>query len=396
MKKTLCTILTLAMTSFMLTACSNVNDTNDAKDASPKQSESSSTSKEIRKILWEHAGELEAQKGSDKNIGTAGVLYGKIDDYIIVGGGANFPNESPAKDGEKKHYPDIYLLEEKDGQLNQVDHITLNYEIGYGSSITSEEGVYYIGGSPDEKEADNVSLFTVNDKGKIDVKNIGDLPFTFSDGIATKYNDKIYIGLGKQNGEASNKFYEFDISSGNTKELSHIPGETTRNQSVSEILNDSIYVFSGGDKVAYTDGYKYDLKSSTWSKVSDVEVDDEKISLLGARSIKLNKDELLVIGGSNKEIYDNAVKNLGSLKDNELAQFKENYFGADPHDFNWNKKVLIYNSNDDNWRSIGEIPFNAPCGAGLVLSGDYLYSINGEVKPGTRTNNIYSGNLIYK
>ncbi|RDY27465.1 cyclically-permuted mutarotase family protein [Romboutsia weinsteinii] len=381
MKKLLCAVSALMMTSLTLTACSDANATEKT---------------ELKKILWEHAGDLEPQKGFEKNIGTAGLLSGKAGDYIIVGGGANFPEKSPAEGGAKKNYPDVYVLEAKDGKLNQVDHTTLKYEIGYGSSITTEEGVYYIGGSPDEKEADNVTLFTTNEKGKLSSKSIGDLPFTFSDGVSVKSDNNIYVGLGKQNGEPSNKFYKFDIKTGKTEELAPIPGEATRNQAVSQVLNGDIYVFSGGDKIAYTDGYKYNIKENTWSKVSDVQIEDEKISLLGANSVKLNEDEMLVIGGFNKEIYDDAVKNLNSLKDEELAKFKEKYFGTDPQEFNWNKKTLIYNSAKDEWKSIGEIPFEAPCGEGLILDEDYIFSINGEIKPGTRTNRTYSGTLVFE
>lgn len=388
MGKLLKSIVAIAATSLILVGCT----TNGTKD----QGETSNSKKEIKKILWEQGGELEAQKGYSENIGTAGVLAGKSNGFIIVGGGANFPDEPAAKGGKKKLYPDIYVLKEEDGKLNQVNHTTLDYEIGYGSSITTDEGVYYVGGSPDEKEGDNVTLITADDKGNITTKHIGDLPFTLSDGIAVKKDKNIYVGLGKQNGKPSNKFYKFDTENGQTEELESIPGEATRNQAVAQILGNNIYVFSGGDKVAYTDGYKYDVKNNSWSKVSDVKIGDEDISLLGANSVKLNEDEMLVIGGFNKKIYDNAVEKLGSLKDKELDDFKQSYFGADPQEFNWNKKMLIYNAATDKWTSIGEVPFNAPCGEGLVLDKDHIYSINGEIKPGTRTDKIYSGTLIYK
>ena len=51
---------------------------------------------------------------------------------------------------------------------------------------------------------------------------------------------------------------------------------------------------------------------------------------------------MLVIGGFNKAVYDDAVKNLNTLKDESLAEFKKEYFGRDPQDFAWNTKVLIY------------------------------------------------------
>lgn len=347
-----------------------------------------------KKIVWEHAGDLEAQKGSVKNIGTAGILSGKSGNYIIVGGGANFPGEPAAVGGTKKLYSDIYILKESNGSLNLVEHTTLDHEIGYGSSITTEDGLYYVGGSSNTDMADDIYLFTVNQNGKLNSKKIGDLPFTLSDGIAVEKDKKIYVGLGKQDGKATNQFYEFDIATGETKELTPMPGADTRTQAVAQILNEKLYVFSGGDSIAYTDGYSYDFKNDTWTQVADVAIGKEKISLLGANSVKLNDNEMMVIGGFNKQVYDHAVKNLNSLQDEALAEFKASYFGADPDEFQWNKKVLIYNAKSNSWKTIGEIPFQAPCGQGLILSKDRVYSVNGEIKPGIRTNRMYSGSIV--
>ena len=351
--------------------------------------------KSVKKITWEHAGELEAQKGFEKNIGAAGMLSGSYKNYVIVGGGANFPYETVLNGGIKQHYSDIYVLKKEKNKLTMVQHTNLDYEIGYGSSITTDEGVYYIGGSPEKEHADDITLLTVDKNKKLKVKKIGDLPFTISDGIAVKKGGKLYIGLGKQNGSDSNKLYEYDIKTSKTKELAPIPGEGARNQSVAQLLNGNLYVFSGGGSVAYTDGYKYNIEKNTWAKVASVTVGEKEISLLGANSVKLNNDEMMVIGGFNKEIYDNAVKNLNTLQGEELLAFRTQYFNADPYEFNWNKDIMIYNAKKDTWRSVGKVPFDAPCGQGLVLMGKDIYSINGEIKPGVRTNSMYSGTIFY-
>lgn len=167
---------------------------------------------------------------------------------------------------------------------------------------------------------------------------------------------KLYVITGKQNGKATNKMYEYDIATGQSRELAPVPGATTRTQAVSQILDGKLYVFSGGDATAYTDGYKYDFITNEWTPAASVELNGKGISLLGASSVKLNEKELMVIGGFNKEVYDNAVANLGSLKGEELAKFKAGYFGADPAEFNWNREVLIYNSDSDSWKSIGQLP----------------------------------------
>lgn len=353
-------------------------------------------SKSVERITWEHAGELEAQKGFDKNIGTAGVLSGSYKNYLIVGGGANFPYDSVLNGGAKQHYSDIYVLKKENDKLTMVEHTNLDHEIGYGSSITTDKGIYYIGGSPESEYADDILFLTIDKNKKLKVEKIGNLPFTISNGIAVEKDGKLYIGLGQQNGKDSNKLVEYDLKTSKTRELASIPGESARNQSVAQLLNGNLYVFSGGGSIAYTDGYKYDTEKNTWSKASSVKVDDKEISLLGANSVKLNNDEMMVIGGFNKEIYDNAVKNLSTLTGEELLAFKTKYFTADPYEFNWNKNILIYNAKNDTWRSVGKVPFDAPCGEGLVLMDKNIFSINGEIKPGVRTNIIYSGTILNK
>lgn len=349
-----------------------------------------------RKITWEHAGNLPAQKGFEKNIGTAGVLSGVLEGKcVVVGGGANFPYDTVLNGGAKKLYSDVYLLEEKDGKLEVIEHTNLDNEIGYGASVTTKDGVYYIGGAA-TIEADNDILFLSIKNGKLRIEKVGDLPFTLQNGTAVEKDGKLYIITGKQNGKATNKMYEYDLATGNSRELASVPGAATRTQAVSQILDGKLYVFSGGDVTAYTDGYKYNFVTNEWTSAASVELDGKEISLLGASSVKLNEKEMMVIGGFDKEVYDNAVANLGSLKGEELARFKTGYFGADPAEFNWNREILIYNSDNDSWKSIGQIPFDAPCGEGLALIGNKVFSINGEIKPGIRTNRMYTGTIIKK
>lgn len=360
------------------------------------------TSSDIRKpqadikIVWECAGELPAQKGYEKNIGTVGILYGLLEErYIVTGGGANFPHKSVLEGGAKQMYSDLWLIDTK-SENKIIEHINLPVEIGYGASVTTEKGIYYIGGSSNQQADDDILFLTLEENKNLKYEKIGELPFTFQSGAAVEYNGKLYIVGGKQNGTPSNKLYEYNLTNKVIKELPSVPAGRGRTQSVAQILNDSLYVFSGGDTTAYTDGYKYNFETGKWEEISPVRVNGKEISLLGAASVKLNKKEMLVIGGFNKEIYDDAVKKLGTLRGQELLKFKASYFGADPDDFRWNRDILIYNSETNSWRSIGEIPFNAPCGEGLVIVKNKIYSINGEIKLGVRTPRIYQGEFIKK
>ena len=349
--------------------------------------------KKEKRITWEYIGELPAQKGYEKNLGTAGLLYGNIDKYVIAGGGANFPHKSVLEGGAKQMYSDIYLFEEKNDKIQVIQHINLDNEIGYGASVTTENGIYYIGGSSNSKADRDILFLSLDKKIGLKYEKVGELPFNFQNGVAVEKDGKLYVLTGKQNGKATNKMYEYDLTTKEIKELASVPGAKTRTQAVAQILGEYLYIFSGGDVTAYIDGYKYDFKTDKWTEVSPVKVDGKEISLLGANSVKLNEKEMLIIGGFNKEIYDNAVKKLGTLRGQELLKFKASYFGADPEEFQWNKEVLIYNADTNSWKSIGQLPFTAPCGEGLVLVGNKIYSINGEIKPGVTTPRIYSGEI---
>ena len=99
---------------------------------------------ENNRLVWDYAGSLPAQKGFDKNIGTAGLLQGIIGDYIVVGGGANFP-EALEKGGKKVTHKDLYLLKDVNGKLKTIEQIQLDYPIAYGASVSvkEENAIYY-------------------------------------------------------------------------------------------------------------------------------------------------------------------------------------------------------------------------------------------------------------
>lgn len=102
------------------------------------------------------------------------------------------------------------------------------------------------------------------------------------------------------------------------------------------------------------------------------------------------------MGGFDKTVWDWASRNLGTLKGEERDAFRKAYFSMVPDDYHWNRQILVYNVRENAWRSIGDVPFQPPCGEGLVKVGHTILSINGEVKPGVRSNRIYEGLILAK
>lgn len=356
----------------------------------------------VSSISWKYSRDLPIPKGFDKQIGVAQTVFGKIGSYVIVAGGANFPNKSVLEGGgaAKIRYSDLFLFKESGSGLELVKQTNLPVELEGATSITTDKGIYAVGGAMNNGVSSDIIYITLNSsKTDVEIKKIGTLPFNYQMGVAKIKDDAIYIVSGNQNGAQSSKLFKFDIKTAVVTELAAMPAGTERYQSVGEILNngkeDLLYVFGGGTgKVAFTDGYAYSFKTNTWVQKSNVKIDNSKeISVLGARAIKLNNTEMLVLGGFNKVVWDKVNAEMPTLQGAALDAYRAEYFNRDPQDFGWNEEILIYNSASDSWKSIGKVPFLANCGEGLVMIEDRLYSINGEIKPGVRTPKIFVGTM---
>lgn len=333
------------------------------------------------KLSWKNVATVAPQKGYEKNLGTAGLVKGVIGDYLIFGGGANFKDGVlPVDGGIKINHQDIYLYHEhKDGTLSLVDQIQHPYPLAYGPSVVYNNKLYYIANKDTSSE---ILTFSIED-GKLQTEVVAPLPFTVENIIAEVYKDVLYFGVGSINGKNTNELYSYNLLDSSFDVVSEFPGED-RSQALSFIYNDELYIVGGGADVTFNNGYKYNFATKLWQKIVDAVVDGEEFSLLGAAWAPLNDEELLVVGGFNKDVWRDAVFNLTTLVGDERAAFRDAYFRRAPEDFKWNKKELVYNLAQNRWYTLDEIPFAAPCGHALLATNKHIYSIMGEIKPAER------------
>ena len=223
---------------------------------------------------------------------------------------------------------------------------------------------------------------------KININVIGTLPLTVENTVAEVYNNKLYFGIGSINGKNTKELYSYDLETKKFEVETEFPGKL-RSQALSYVYNDSLIVYGGGAAETYSDGYKYVFKEKTWTKLADVIVDNYEYSLLGADWCKLNEDELLVIGGFDKDVWKFAVSKLSNLTGEENAKYRDAYFRRPVEDFKWNKHELVYNLKNNIWTKLDEINFEAPCGHALLSTDTHIYSIMGEIKPAVRSPYIH-------
>ena len=337
-------------------------------------------------LNWTNIATVAAQKGYEKNIGTAGLVKGVLGNKLIFGGGANFPGGLPVDGGVKVNHKDVYLYEETSDGIALLDQIQFDYPLAYGPSAVHNNTLYYIANKT-ETSSDLLAFTVVDNKLKVEV--VDTLPLTVENVIAKVHDNKLYFGIGSINGSNNNELYAYDLATKKFEVFSEFPGKL-RNQAISYIYNNELYVFGGGATETYSDGYKVNLETKEWTQLADVVIDNEEVSLLGADWAPLNDHELLVIGGFNKDVWKDAVFNLTTLQGEDHAKYRDAYFRRPVSDYRWNKKELVYNLNKNHWYQLGEIPFEAPCGHALLATDNNIYSIMGEIKPAERKPYIHS------
>lgn len=328
---------------------------------------------------WKKLEALPAPSGYKENIGLSNSFYGILDNKIIVGGGSNFPVH-PLDGGPRVCHNDIFLLKDNEDSFKILDKTSVNYNITDGKSVVFNNILFYIG---------NNKIIKINIiNNKLHIESYFDLPFTITNHVAEIYDGIIYYGLGQLDGEVSNKMFAFNIFTKENVEIPDFPA-ASRAQATATIFKDNLVIFSGGSNVAYFDSYKYNITKKMWYKIADVELNTKNISLIGARAVNINAEECLITGGFDADVWNEANLKLSTLIGEEKQKFREFYFKQDFSYYNWNKELLVYNYIENSWRTVGQLPFHAPCGHCLLNNGSNIYVLMGEIRPGERTANMY-------
>jgi len=233
------------------------------------------------------------------------------------------------------------------------------------------------------------------DPGSLKDETWPDLPVAIKSGIGVMVDDVIYVGLGS----AGSSFFALDLKSRTPvwEEKSAFPGPVPTSAAAAA-SGKRIYVFGGNGKetpeakapILFDTVYSYDIKKDRWDVVDTV----TPAGLLGASAYACDTDSIAFFGGYNKEKFDKYLSDIKSVDKNENPdewnRIVDDYMGMEPDGYEWNKKVLVYNTNLNSWSDLGDNPYQPNCGSAIAELDDSLMIINGEIKPGLRTSKVKS------
>lgn len=339
------------------------------------------------------------------NPGMAGAYTGISDHYLIVAGGAFFPEAYPWDGGRKYWSKDIYIwdLKEKSGDKGwQYFEGQLPQAIAYGSSVTTPRGILCIGGCDAEKcYAD--TYFMKMENGKVCFTPWIPLPYPLANCCASMIGNTIYVAGGQKsviNGSATNVFLSIDMDKpqGGWQELPAWDGPTRGYAiGVAKAVNNvsRFYLFSGrnysndGAEVLF-DAYCYNSETSQWRKL------DGDFPLMAATGGNQSGSKfILLAGGTDGAIFRKEIALREELKTCTIQEKKDslqmqlNHFLK--HIEGFDNVMRWYDVEKELIVKTEEVSFPMPLTTTMVITLESFYIPSGEVRPGVRSPLIIQG-----
>ncbi len=310
--------------------------------------------------------------------GFAGSFAGISHDALIVAGGANFP-EKPMWEGGPKTWTDrVFVLASPQGDW--VEAGKLPFPCAYGASVSTPDGVVCLGGCDREGHRSEVTLLSW-EQGRLACTTLPSLPVPLANMGAVLMGERIYVlGGSRFPGEqdAENALYSLDLSANAPvwQEEAPLPGKG-RFLFEMAVFEDSLYVLGGIALQPAADGKKArELLREAWSYSSD----------LGWQRLPDLPRFCAAAPAPAPVSLSGKVYLLGG-DDGSRAGFTP----VQEHP-GFNPGSLVFDIRSLSWADLGAIPAARavlPCvqwqGAAIL--------VNGELRPGKRSNQIWSVTL---
>lgn len=320
--------------------------------------------------------------------GVSALYAGTTDGKIVIAGGCNFPDVSAADGGTKVFYQDVYIASLTGDTVFDWKKIgTLPHAAAYGVTISTEKGLICVGGTSATRSLSDVFLLSLQ-KDILETDTLPSLPVTIDNMAGALLGHSVYIVGGNVNGVPSSQVYSLDLADMDKgwQQETDIPGEP-RVQPVCVAQAGKLYVWGGfapavADRPASlsVDGYMFTPETKEWTPVATPrDAEGKDISLGGGVSTTFGEGLILCAGGVNKDIFLKALQGIYTGKE---------YLSHPVEWYQFNDKLMLYHPQTDKWTILGNYEQGARAGAAVVSQDDSHYIINGELKPGIRTNEI--------
>lgn len=351
-------------------------------------------------IQWKKLGELPGDLNQDApktNPGLAGPVAGITGNYLIVGGGSNFPDGLPWQGGTKTYYAKLYTYRlEQSGPLDTAIltniESQLPYQAGYPACVSTDQGIVVAGGENLQGPLNKVSLISLSAaKDSLLIRPLPDLPEASSGGMIAVLDSKLYFAGGNNaSGSTSTAFLSLDLkdTSEGWQPLPDLPQPIGFGVLYAAPDTHTLYLASGrkanphARTSFFSSLFAFSTQSQSWHKKADL-----PYSVSAATGVRF-QNKLLLFGGDQGETFhktEDLLIKIADAKDSrqkqELIQQKNN---LQQHHPGFTHQVLSYDIDQDRWELAGKLPFASQVTTTAISWGDKVIIPCGEIRAGVR------------
>ena len=342
-------------------------------------------------------------------IGLGGAVSGVHGDWLLVGGGANFPEPGltvtrPNTLG-KVFWDELFALNLKTKAWS-TRPMKLPKALGYAATISLPGGVLVMGGEGFEgangSSCQTVQLFTEvflitfsEHSQEVSFTNYPSLPKAVRSPSASLLDRNVFL-------QGGHDFFclSLDNLAAGWSQLNVWPGEP-RSAALTASVDGNVLLASGkslnpnGD-VIHRDVYAYDPSKVKWTKVPDM-----PLGAMAGMAFTVEDRFFVVIGGDCEEQRAREYRRL----ENERSQAHpggSNWSKANTtitflhdHHTGFNQQIQIFDCLTATWVDGGFLPSAATVTSQPVQWHGELLLVSGEVSPGKRTPKIWAGKPRY-
>ncbi len=235
--------------------------------------------------------------------GLAAPFAGFIEQYLLVGGGCNFPEKPLTEGGKKVYHNTFHMLDMRKPEAGWSIAFRTPHTVAYGATVEVPNGLILLGGMNQDSISRSVLRVSIDSKGICTLSPLPPLPEGIYSGGATLYNNALYIAGGR-NESNTNAVYRLDLQhSAAWTRLADYPG-APREQSLLVANEKGIFLIGGfhHDKkkgcTLSTEILKYHPQTNTWTIETELPLDKERHHrcAVGASAIS-HKEKIIVMGG---------------------------------------------------------------------------------------------------
>ena len=347
----------------------------------------------------------------------AGILREGEEQFLVVAGGANFPDRRPwekdenGQGGLKVYYDEIYLLSlSEGGEWRKVDQ-KLPVPSAYGMSVDLADGrSLWVGGKNEDGVMDHVWEVGIQ-KGRLSLSERGTVPVPLAEGVAGLCNGGVVVAGGvTQNakGEVQTHPQAWLLKLKDQKDeptqflwesLGWPQGARGRMYPVAGVRGGHFYLFGGRDFTDQSEGgtdrvlgldflsdcWALDVATKKWRRLAELPVGK---SAAPGMAVPVGASSLVMLGGVSAPF----------LKEQIEARPELNGQGVEHPGFSG--EILSYHAITDRWSSQGEmelgqrhVPVTTPVVFWPQNEGFKVILPTGEIQPGVRSPQVLVGTI---